>query len=79
MKYFGMDAWTADYPLKNGRLERVEPRWMRQMGTLMINHSIQRSGRACVRCHSKSGMIDFERLGYPPERAENLRNLPELR
>jgi hypothetical protein len=82
MKYFGVDKWSAVYPLRedggDGTLQNVEPRWMRQMGTLMINHSIQRQGRGCVRCHSKTGILDFEQLGYPPERIEVLQRLPEL-
>ncbi|MBF0160386.1 MAG: nitrite reductase [Magnetococcales bacterium] len=80
MKYFGVPQWSGQYPLQdNGQLRQVEGHWMRQMGTLMVNHSIERQGRACLRCHGKKGIIDFERLGYPPERVSELRNLPELK
>jgi hypothetical protein len=42
MAYFGVtDGWKTDYPLVDGELENVEPRWMRQMGSLMVNHGIQ--------------------------------------
>ncbi|MBF0125603.1 MAG: nitrite reductase [Magnetococcales bacterium] len=79
MRYFGVEKWTAEYPLdQNGKLKNVEAHWMRQMGSLMINHGIQKEGRACKECHAKKGILDFNALGYPPERAEELRKLPEL-
>ncbi|MBF0455060.1 MAG: nitrite reductase [Magnetococcales bacterium] len=78
MKYFGVEKWSGSYPLKGGVLQNVEAHWMRQMGTLMINHGIQRKGRGCKECHANKGIINFEALGYPPERAKELRNLPEL-
>ncbi|MFC1514219.1 cytochrome c3 family protein [candidate division KSB1 bacterium] len=79
MKYFGVSEWKTEYPLKNGELVNVEPHWMRQMGTLMFNHGIKKEGRQCVECHSESGVINFDLLGYPPERAAELRDLPEVR
>ncbi|MBF0178821.1 MAG: nitrite reductase [Magnetococcales bacterium] len=80
MRYFGVEKWQAEYPLdKEGNLKNVEAHWMRQMGSLMINHGIRKEGRGCKDCHAKSGILDFVALGYPPERAEELRNLPELR
>ena len=79
MKYFGVDSWSNVYPIgDDGQLRNVESHWMRQMGTLMINHGIQRDGRGCKQCHSQKGIIDFESLGYPPERVKDLRELPEL-
>ncbi len=79
MQYFGVEKWTGKYPLgQDGEFENVEPHWMRQMGTLMINHGIQRGGRKCKHCHSERGVVNYEALGYPPERAKELRNLPEL-
>jgi hypothetical protein len=78
MKYFGVEKWTGEYPLENDQLKNVESHWMRQMGTLMINHGIQRTGRKCKHCHSNRGVVNFEALGYPQERAKELRNLPEL-
>jgi len=39
----------------------------------MINHSIQRFGRTCNECHSAAGILDFDALGYSPERAQQLR------
>lgn len=80
MKYFGVEKWTNEYPLdEQGKLKNVKARWMRQMGTLMVNHGIQSEGRSCKQCHkSRKGIIDFEALGYPPERVKDLVDLPEL-
>ncbi len=79
MHYFGVDEWHTDYPLKDGKLVNVEPHWMRQMGSLMFNHAIEKDGRKCVECHDKNGILDYKALGYPPERVRELQNLPELR
>ncbi len=79
MRYFGVDSWSDQYPLENGRLRNVEPHWMRQMGTLMVNHGIQKGGRKCAECHASNGIMDFVKLGYPPERVKDLQNLPELK
>jgi hypothetical protein len=78
MRYAGGTGWSGDYPLENGEMKNVETKWMRQMGTLMVNHGIQKKGRTCKNCHSQKGIIDFESLGYPDERVKELRNLPEL-
>ncbi|HIJ85861.1 MAG: Cytochrome c bacterial [Magnetococcales bacterium] len=79
MTYFGVDAWSAEYPLTaNDELQKVEKHWMRQMATLMINHGIKRDGRTCRECHAEKGILDFDKLGYTPERAKELRHLPEL-
>ena len=78
MKYFGVGKWSGEYPLVKGELRNTEAHWMRQMGTLMVNHGIQREGRGCKSCHANKGIINFEALGYPAERAKELRNLPEL-
>ena len=81
MAYFGVtEGWRTDYPLVDGTLRNVEPHWMRQMGTLMVNHGIQRDGRDCVECHASDGIMDFRALGYTPERAAELgsRDILEL-
>lgn len=78
MSYFGVDKWSGEYPLQDGKLRNVEAHWMRQMGTLMFNHGIQREGRKCRECHDPNGILDFPRLGYSPERVRALQNLPEL-
>lgn len=76
MAYFGVSGgWKTDYPLVEGALRNVEPRWMRQMGSLMVNHGIQAEGRDCVECHSPTGILDYRLLGYSPERAAELENL----
>jgi len=79
MRYFGVDEWNAEFPLKNDSLINVEPYWMRQMGSLMVNHGIQKEGRKCTECHTPNGIIDYSALGYPPERVKELENLPELK
>ncbi len=78
MKYFGVDEWNTDFPLQDGELKNVEPRWMRQMGTLMVNHGITKDAFDCEDCHQKNGIMDFKALGYRPERVKDLENLPEL-
>lgn len=76
MAYFGVSGgWKTDYPLIDGKLRNVEPKWMRQMGSLMVNHGIQPVGRDCVECHSPSGILDYRALGYSRERAAELENL----
>ena len=78
MAYFGVSGgWKTIYPLVDGRLVNVEPHWMRQMGTLMVNHGIRRRGHDCADCHAPNGIMDFERLGYTPERVAELQD-PEL-
>jgi hypothetical protein len=73
MAYFGVDGWKTIFPVENGQLgPQVEPHWMRQMGTLMVNHGIQREGHDCKACHQPDGLLDFVALGYPPERVAEL-------
>ena len=79
MAYFGVPEWNTTYPVQNGELTNVEPHWMRQMGTLMVNHGIQKMGRQCEECHAQEGIINFAMLGYPQERIADLQNLPELK
>ncbi len=80
MAYFGATGgWQARYPLVGDQLIDVEPRWMRQMGTLMVNHGIQRQGHRCADCHAPNGVMDFAALGYPPERVAELQDLSWLR
>ncbi|MBO8085339.1 multiheme c-type cytochrome [Marichromatium sp. AB31] len=81
MAYFGvLDGWTANYPLdETGRLgPQVEPHWMRQMGTLMVNHGIQREAHGCADCHAPDGIMDFRALGYGERRAAELEQLDGL-
>jgi len=81
MNYFGVDSWNTEYPIsETGELRNIEAHWMRQMGTIMINHGIQKNGRECQACHTnkESGIIDFENLGYSAKRIQALRNLEYL-
>lgn len=76
MHYFGVDNWSDEYPIDDkGNLRNVEAKWMRQNATLMLNHGITKKAHTCIDCHSQNGIMDFERLGYPKERAKKLRNL----
>ncbi len=78
MAYFGVEGgWQTIYPLTadNQLGPQVEPHWMRQMGTLMVNHGIQREGHRCKACHAPNGIIDYAALGYPPERVAELSSL----
>jgi hypothetical protein len=76
MAYFGVEGgWNASYPLVDGKLRNVEPHWMRQMGTLMVSHGIQRQGHGCRDCRSADGILDYAALGYAPERAEQLQTM----
>jgi hypothetical protein len=77
MAYFGVEGgWKTEYPIaSDGSLRNVEPHWMRQMGTLMVNHGIQREGHACKDCHAPDGILDFDALGYPPERVAQLESM----
>ena len=76
MAYFGIvEGWNTEYPLVDGELAHVEPHWMRQMGTLMVNHGIQRQGRDCAECHTPNGILDYAQLGYSPERIAELEQM----
>jgi hypothetical protein len=76
MAYFGVEGgWDASYPLVDGELRNVEPHWMRQMGSLMVSHGIQREGHGCHDCHSPDGILDYAALGYAPERVEQLQSM----
>ncbi|NOX87612.1 MAG: nitrite reductase [Calditrichaeota bacterium] len=79
MHYFGVDEWKTIYPIRDGKLQNAETHWMRQMGSLMINHGITAKGRKCIECHTPNGILDFKALGYSAERAKDLQNLPELK
>ncbi len=79
MEYFGVGSWATKYPLKPENQDALEGHWMRQMGTLMINHGVTRAARSCDECHTTNGLLDFRALGYSEERARDLEHLPELR
>lgn len=78
MAYFGVGSWTTKYPLAPENEGAVEGHWMRQMGTLMLNHAITKQGRTCQECHTPNGLLDFRKLGYDEARARDLEHLPEL-
>ncbi|MGE3958176.1 MAG: nitrite reductase [Vicinamibacterales bacterium] len=75
MRYMGIEkGWTIPF---QGDLQ---PKWMRQDATLMLNHSITKDAVQCRSCHAPEGqgIMPFEALGYPPARVQDLRALPEL-
>lgn len=48
-------------------------------GVAVAGHGIRGEGPACNKCHARQGgLVDFEGLGYAPERIKRLRDLPEL-
>lgn len=68
MDYMRVDGWDTGFDL-----ERIAPAPMRNEGELMVNHAIQAQGRTCDDCHAADGILDFDALGYSPERAAKLR------
>ncbi len=73
MAYMNVDGWNTNFDPN-----KIEPRWMRQDATLMINHGIQAQGRSCNDCHTRAvGLLDFEALGYPTDHAEALSTMME--
>ncbi|KOR27511.1 hypothetical protein TI03_06745 [Achromatium sp. WMS1] len=75
MRYMGIEeGWTIPF---NGN---IAGKWMRQDATLMLNHSISKNAHQCTACHNdkEHGIMPFERLGYPPARVKDLRNLREM-
>nr|VFJ46875.1 MAG: hypothetical protein BECKDK2373B_GA0170837_101448 [Candidatus Kentron sp. DK] len=79
MRYFGItEGWKTDYPLDSDYPGKIEPHWMRQMGTIALNHGISGRGWGCSVCHTpRGGLLDFQALGYTKQRARQLRELPE--
>jgi len=68
MAYMSVDGWDVHFDI-----HAIAPREMRNEGNLMINHAIQKKGRVCSECHSPDGILDFDALGYPPDRSAELR------
>ena len=81
MHYFGIkEGWKTDYPLDPDYPGKLEAHWMRQMGTIAINHGISARGFACTSCHTPSGgLLDFRALGYKEERIKTLENPETVR
>jgi len=74
MRYMGIEqGWTI--PFKG----RMAARWMRQDATLMLNHSITKDALACQACHGprERAVLPFEDLGYPADRAAELRGVDQ--
>jgi hypothetical protein len=78
MHYFGVDTWNSTHPFSDSYEGKVEAHWMRQVGTLMLNHSIKSEGIGCKECHSPEGRLDFEALGYTKERADLLKDFAQI-
>ena len=84
-KYYMMDKFMNLMGIEKGWTipfsGKMEPRWMRQDATLMINHSITKDALKCENCHAskEKGVLSFEDLGYTEDRVKDLRNLEELK
>jgi len=84
-KYYMMDKFMYFMGIEKGWTipfsKKIEPKWMRQDATLMINHSITKEAMNCDSCHTskEKGVMAFEELGYPESRIKDLRNLEELK
>ena len=70
MEYMVVDGWDTNFSM-----DRIASSPMRNEATLMINHAISKDGRGCSECHSAEGILDFDELGYSPERARVLRSM----
>jgi hypothetical protein len=81
MEYLGAEPWKPIHPLSAEYAEaggRIEGHWMRQFGTLMVNHGISRDGLSCEGCHvAEGGYLDWRALGYSDDKIEELTELPE--
>ncbi len=78
MKFMDIPGWNTSAYSELLEGKGWEPRWIPQTAMLEVDHAIRRDGLTCLDCHSPDGVLDYEQLGYPPEVAERLRNLPEL-
>jgi hypothetical protein len=80
MHYFGITkGWKANYPLHPDYPGKIEPHWMRQMGTIALNHGISVRGWACTVCHTDhDGLLDFRALGYTEAQAQRLETVAEV-
>ena len=76
MYYFGIEeGWKTDHPNDPEYPGKLEAHWMRQMGTIALNHGISARGFACTSCHTPSGgLLDFKALGYTEEQVKKLEN-----
>jgi hypothetical protein len=70
MYYMGISEWNMNFDIN-----KIAASPMRNEGNLMINHGIQKTGRQCTECHSPTGILDFDKLGYSAERAKELREM----
>jgi hypothetical protein len=81
MAYFGVGKWKPIHPLSPEYEQvggKVEGHWMRQSGTLMINHGVSREGFSCEDCHVREGgRLDWRALGYDEDKIEELVELPD--
>jgi hypothetical protein len=74
MAFMDIDGWKTRAYADASNNRRVEARWIPQDASLEISHAIRREGAlACDECHSPSGVMDFEALGYTREEAKELK------
>lgn len=65
MSFMGVDSWNTKAYEDAKNLRKVKPRWMPQDAALEISHAIRVEGALdCNSCHSPTGVLDFQALGY---------------
>ncbi|MFH2056498.1 MAG: nitrite reductase, partial [bacterium] len=74
MSFMDVDGWNADAYEDASQIRKVEARWIPQDASLEISHAIRREGAlTCNSCHSQTGIMDFQALGYSAADATELR------
>jgi len=77
MAYLAVEGWNTGSFEDVRRMKNVEPRWIPQDAALEISHAIRREGAlTCENCHSQSGVLDFEELGYAEDEIDALLTHP---
>jgi hypothetical protein len=77
MSFMDVDGWSTSAYEDVHSLEKAEPRWIPNDAMLEISHAIRREGAlTCTDCHSKNGVLDWKKLGYPEEDIEWLSENP---
>lgn len=73
MKFMMIDGWNTAARKDGVKGNKIEPRWLPQTAMLEISHAIRKDGAySCNDCHSKSGILDWEALGYTKSEIESL-------
>jgi len=74
ISYMDVSSWNIASYEDAKNLRKVEPRWLPQDASLEISHAVRVDGAlTCHNCHSPSGILDFEALGYSDRDCVSLR------